>query len=59
MDNKYAWLSYPWIAWPSGLIIGFLAGLMSNWFWAKLCSRKKEEYVNISYSNDEIRFEGM
>jgi len=58
MDSKYDWLSYPWIALPSGLIIGFLAGLMSNWFWAKLRSRRKE-YFNISYSNNELRFEGQ
>jgi len=58
MDVKYDWLSYPWIAWPSGLIIGFLAGLMSNWVWAKLRSRRKE-YFNISYSNNELRFEGQ
>lgn len=57
MDSKYDWLSYSWIAWPSGLIIGFLAGLVSNWFWAKLRFRRKE-YFNISYSNNGLRFEG-
>ena len=58
MNSKYDWLSYPWIAWPSGFTIGFLAGLMSNWVWEKFRFRKKN-YVNISYSNNAIRFEGQ
>lgn len=58
MGSKYDWLLYPWIAWPSGLIIGILSTLMGKWIWEKLRPKKKE-YFNISYSNNELRFEGQ
>ncbi len=58
MGSKYDWLLYPWIAWPSGLIIGILSTLMGKWIWEKLRPKEKE-YFNISYSNNELRFEGQ
>ena len=57
--SKYDWLSYPWVAWPSGYIIGLLSGLTSSWIRAKIHSKRKEEYFNISCSNNTVKFEGQ